>query len=119
MSLKVLSDIHKTTRSKGVDYVVDYQIGRVKIINPSLEAANAPIEVSLEQNAIFNQQRRSFFGLDIEHKFSDNLVVGASFLNLTEQPFTNKVLYGQEPIKNSIFGMNASYHNNPILNAIG
>jgi cell surface protein SprA len=96
---------------EGVDYVVDYQIGRVKIINPSLEAANAPIEVSLEQNAIFNQQRRSFFGLDIEHKFSDNLVVGASFLNLTEQPFTNKVLYGQEPIKNSIFGMNASYNN--------
>jgi cell surface protein SprA len=96
---------------EGVDYVVDYQIGRVKIINPSLEASNAPIQVSLEQNAIFSQQRRSFFGLDIEHKFSDNFVAGASFLNLTEQPFTNKVLYGQEPIKNSIFGLNASYHN--------
>lgn len=96
---------------EGVDYVVDYQIGRVKIINPSLEAANAPIEVSLEQNAIFSQQRRSFFGLDIEHKFSDNFIAGASFLNLTEQPFTKKVLYGQEPIKNSIFGLNASYNN--------
>ena len=96
---------------EGVDYVVDYQIGRVKIINPSLEASNAPIQVSVEQNAVFSQQRRSFFGLDVEHKFSDNLVAGVSFLNLTEQPFTNKVLYGQEPIKNSIFGLNASYSN--------
>ncbi len=96
---------------EGVDYVVDYQIGRVKIINPSLEASNAPIEVSVEQNSIFSQQRRSFFGLDIEHKFSDKLIAGASFLNITEQPYTNKVLYGQEPIQNWVFGLNGSYNN--------
>ncbi len=97
---------------EGVDYVVDYQIGRVKIVNPSLEASNAPIEVSVEQNSIFSQQRRSFFGLDIEHKFSDKLIAGASILNITEQPFTNKVLYGQEPIKNWVFGLNAAYNTN-------
>ena len=95
---------------EGVDYVVDYQIGRVKIINPSIEASNAPIQVSVEQNAIFNQQRRSFFGIDVEHKFSDNFVMGASYLNLKEQPFTKKVLFGQEPIQNSVFGLNASYN---------
>lgn len=95
---------------EGVDYVVDYQIGRVKIINPSIEASNAPIQVSVEQNAIFNQQRRSFLGVDIEHKFSDNFVMGASYLNLREQPFTKKVLFGQEPIQNSVFGLNASYN---------
>jgi len=95
---------------EGVDYVVDYQIGRVKIINPSIEASNAPIQVSVEQNSIFSQQRRSFFGIDVEHKFSDNLVAGATYLNLREQPFTNKVLFGQEPIQNSVFGLNASYN---------
>ena len=101
---------------EGVDYVVNYQIGRVKIINPSLEASNAPIEVSLEQNAIFSQQRRSFFGLDVSHRFSNNFVAGASYLRISEQPFTNKVYYGQEPIKNNVFGLNASYNNSaPIL----
>jgi cell surface protein SprA len=104
---------------EGVDYVVDYQIGRVKIINPSLEASNAPIEVSLEQNAIFSQQRRSFFGIDVEHKFSENFVAGASYLRLSEKPFTNKVLFGNEPIKNSIFGLNARYQNEaPVLTKI-
>jgi len=95
---------------EGVDYVVDYQIGRVKIINPSIEASNAPISVSVEQNAIFNQQRRSFFGVDVEHKVSDNFIVGASYLNLREKPFTNKVFFGSEPIQNSIFGLNTSFN---------
>ena len=105
--------VHVTTGGRelieGIDYVVDYQIGRVKIINPAIEASNAPISVSVEQNAIFNQDRRSFFGVDVEHKFTDNFVVGASYLNLREKPFTNKVFFGQEPIQNSIFGLNASY----------
>lgn len=94
---------------EGVDYVVDYQIGRVKIINPAIEASNAPINVSVEQNTIFNQDRRSFFGVDVEHKFSDNFQLGASFLHLNERPFTQKVNFGSEPIKNSVFGLNASY----------
>jgi len=94
---------------EGVDYVVDYQIGRVKIINPSIEASNAPISVSVEQNAIFSQQRKIFIGLDVAHKFTDNFVVGASYLRLSEQPFTNKVSFGQEPLQNQIFGLNTSF----------
>ena len=95
---------------EGVDYVVDYQIGRVKIINPAIEASNAPISVSVEQNAIFSQQRRSFLGVDVSHKFTKDFVLGASYLRLSEQPFTNKVSFGQEPLQNQIFGLNASYN---------
>ncbi|WP_196885554.1 cell surface protein SprA [Aureivirga sp. CE67] len=94
---------------EGVDYVVDYQIGRVQIINPSLEASNAPIEVSVENNSTFAAQDKSFIGLDVQHKFSDKFQVGASFLNLNERPLTQKVNLASEPINNSIFGLNASY----------
>ena len=94
---------------EGVDYVVDYQMGRVQIVNPSLEASNAPIQVSVENNAAFNLQTKRFFGVDIEHKFSDKLIAGATFLNLNERPITQKALFGQEPINNTIFGLNANY----------
>ena len=94
---------------EGVDYVVDYQMGRVQIVNPSLEASNAPIDVSVENNAAFNLQTKRFLGIDIEHKFSDKFVAGATFLNLNEKPITQKALFGQEPINNTIFGLNASY----------
>ena len=94
---------------EGVDYVVDYQMGRVQIVNPSLEASNAPIEVSVENNATFNLQSKRFLGLDIEHRFSDDLLVGASVLNLSEKPLTQKVSLGYEPFNNTIVGLNASY----------
>jgi cell surface protein SprA len=94
---------------EGIDYVVDYQMGRVQIVNPSLEASNAPIQVSVENNAAFNLQTKRFFGVDIEHKFSDKFVAGATILNLNEKPITQKALFGQEPINNTIFGLNASY----------
>lgn len=94
---------------EGVDYVVDYQMGRVQIVNPSLEASNAPIQVSVENNAAFNLQTKRFFGVDIEHKFSDKFIAGATFLNLNERPVTQKALFGQEPINNTIFGLNANY----------
>jgi cell surface protein SprA len=94
---------------EGIDYVVDYQMGRVQIVNPSLEASNAPIQVSVENNAAFNLQTKRFFGVDIEHKFSDKFIAGATFLNLNEKPITQKALFGQEPINNTIFGLNANY----------
>ncbi len=94
---------------EGVDYVVDYQIGRVKIINPSIEASNAPIEVSVENNSVFNLQSKRFFGVDIEHKFSDKLFAGATLLNLRERPLTQKTLFNSEPINNTIFGLRADY----------
>ena len=94
---------------EGMDYVVDYQIGRVQIIDPALEASNTPINVSVENNAVFNLQTKRFLGIDIEHKFSDNFIAGATILNLNEKPITQKSVFGQEPINNTMFGLNASY----------
>ncbi len=94
---------------EGVDYVVDYQIGNVQIINPTLLASKAPIQVSVENNNGFTQQQRSFFGFDIEHKFSDKFIAGATILNLNEKPITQKVQFGNEPVNNTIFGLNFSY----------
>ncbi|MFT5256688.1 MAG: cell surface protein SprA [Arenicella sp.] len=94
---------------EGVDYVVDYQLGRVQIIDPGLRASGVPISVSTENNAVFNQQRKTFFGVDVEHKFSDDLVVGVTYLNIEERPLTPKVSFGAEPINNTMLGFNFDY----------
>ncbi len=94
---------------EGVDYVVDYQLGRVQIIDPGLSASGVPISVSTENNAVFNQQRKTFFGVDVEHKFSDELIVGATYLNIEERPLTPKVNFGAEPINNTMLGFNFDY----------
>ena len=94
---------------EGVDYVVDYQLGRVQIIDPGLQSSGSPINISTENNAVFNQQRKTFMGVDVEHKFSDNFIVGATILNVNERPITPKINFGSDPINNTMFGTNINY----------
>ena len=94
---------------EGVDYSVNYQLGRVQILDPSLQASNTPINVSLENNTIFGQQTRRFMGVNVEHKFSENFTLGGTFLKMTEKPFTQKSSYGQESVNNTIFGFNTNF----------
>jgi len=94
---------------EGVDYVVDYQLGRVQIIDSGLLASDTPISVSTENNAVFNQQSKTFMGVDVEHKFSDKFIIGATILNVNERPITSKVNYGSDPINNTMFGANIDY----------
>lgn len=94
---------------EGVDYTVNYQIGKVQILDPSLQASNTPIEVSVENNSVFGQQTRRFAGFNVEHKFNEKFLVGATLLNMAERPFTNKSNYGQESVNNTIFGLNANF----------
>ena len=94
---------------EGVDYTVNYQMGKVQILDPSLQASNTPIEVSVENNSVFGQQTRRFWGLNVEHKFNDKFLMGATILNMSERPFTTKSNYGQESVNNTIFGFNTNY----------
>ncbi|MDD5151354.1 MAG: cell surface protein SprA, partial [Flavobacterium sp.] len=94
---------------EGIDYSVNYQLGRVQILDPSLQASNTPINVSLENNSVFGQQTKRFFGVNVEHKFTDKFLVGATFLKLSEKPFTQKSSFGQESVNNSIYGFNLNY----------
>ena len=94
---------------EGVDYTVNYQLGRVQSLDAALLNSNTPISVSTENNALFGQQTKRFTGLNVEHKFSDKFLIGGTYLNLNERPLTQKSSYGVEPINNSIFGINANY----------
>ena len=94
---------------EGVDYTVDYTGGRVQILDEALKASNTPINVSVENNAVFGQQTRRFAGVNVEHQFNENFVLGATFLNLSERPITQKANYNSESVNNTIFGINGNY----------
>ncbi|MCF8322017.1 MAG: cell surface protein SprA [Flavobacterium sp.] len=97
------------TLVEGVDYSVNYQLGRVYIIDASLQASNTPINVSLENNSVFGQQTRRFIGFNVETKISDKFLVGGTFLKMTERPLTQKASFGQESVNNTIFGFNTNF----------
>ncbi len=94
---------------EGLDYIVNYQRGTVQILDPALQASKTPIEISLENNSVFGQQTRRFFGVNVQHKFSEKFVLEGTFLRMSEQPFTQKSSFGQESVNNTIFGLNTNY----------
>ena len=95
--------------TEGVDFTVDYTLGRVKILNQGLLESGTPLRISLENNALFNLQTKTLVGTHLDYKVSDNFIIGGTLLNLTERPLTQKVNLGDEPISNTIWGLNTSY----------
>ncbi len=95
--------------TENVDYTVDYNMGSVKIINPALIESQTPIQVSLESNQFFGFQTKTLLGTHLDYRFSDNFNIGGTILHLTERPYTQKVNFGDEPISNTIWGLNTSY----------
>jgi len=95
--------------SENVDYTVDYTLGRVKIINEGILNSGTPIKITLESNTMFNIQTKRLWGVHFDHKVNKDLNLGATLINLTERPLTQKVNYGDEPISNTIWGFDVSY----------
>lgn len=97
------------TLQEGSDYVVDYLLGSVKIVNESILQGGNKILVSVESNTTFNSTTKSLMGTHLNYQFSDNFNVGATVMRLSEKTMTNKVSVGNEPIKNTIWGLDARY----------
>ncbi|MCQ2285914.1 MAG: cell surface protein SprA [Bacteroidales bacterium] len=97
------------TLTENVDYTVNYSMGTVSITNEGILKSGTPINISLENESTYGMTTRYMFGADMEYRFNDNFNIGATILNLREQPITQKVNYGDEPIRNTIWGMRVNY----------
>ncbi|HNQ67082.1 MAG TPA: cell surface protein SprA [Bacteroidales bacterium] len=106
-SVSVNSGAVKLTEN--VHYTVDYNLGRVKIIDAGILESGSPITISLESNSMFNIQTKTLIGSHFNYEFSKDFNVGATILHLNEKPLTQKVSIGDEPISNTIWGVNTSY----------
>lgn len=95
--------------TENVDYIVDYTLGRVRIINEGIMSSGTPINISLESNSMFSIQQKRMMGLRVDHEFNRDFRIGATLLNLHERPLTQKVNYGDDPISNTIYGLDLNY----------
>ena len=94
---------------ENTDYTVDYSMGTVTIINQSIIDAGTSINVQLESNTEFSMQRKTMAGLNWMYDFSPNLQFGGTFMHLNEKPLTSKVTMGDEPLVNTMYGLNVSW----------
>ncbi len=94
---------------EGIDYEIDYGIGRLKILNESYLQAATPIIVQFENQGLFNLQQKTMLGLRGEFRFNENASIGATYMRLFQRPLTQKVNIGEDPINNRMFGLDFNY----------
>ncbi len=94
---------------ENTDFTVDYTLGRLKILNDGILKSNTPIQINLESNALFALQTKSIYGTRLEYQFNKDLQVGGTFLHMYEKPLTQKVNIGDEPISNTVWGVDGNY----------
>lgn len=95
---------------ENVDYIIDYNLGRIKIINGGVLASGVPINVQFENNALFGQQVRNYLGTRLDYVVNDKLSLGGTMVRMSERPYYQKVNYGEDPINNTVLGLDVNYN---------
>ncbi len=98
---------------EGVDYDINYDLGTIKMLNQAILNAGLPVQVNFENNATFGLQQRNYMGLRFDYmaknKANEQLSLGGTIVRLGERPFFTKVNYNEEPIRNTMYGLDANY----------
>lgn len=96
--------------TEGVDFTVDYNIGRVNIINESILQSGKRISISFEKADLVSFQTRSLLGTRLDYMVNDKLNIGGTFLYLNERPNITRIATGSETLRNSMWGLDANYN---------
>ena len=92
----------------GVDYSMDYNVGQLTIRNDAALVPGANLNITYEQNDLFQLASKTLVGARGVFNFSDKTKLGFSILNLNQQTLSDKVRIGEEPLSNTIMGVDFS-----------
>lgn len=103
-----------TPLTEGTDFVVEYSgTGLVQIINPAFLTAGRDIEIEFEQNSFFNIQKKTLIGMRADYTMDERLSLGATVMRMNQQSPIDKFRIGEEPISNTIWGVDGAIELEP------
>ncbi|MEP7106723.1 MAG: cell surface protein SprA [Ferruginibacter sp.] len=98
---------------EGADYDINYDLGTIKVTNQAILNAGLPVQVNFENNAAFGIQQRNYLGLRLDYlaknTLKEQLAIGGTIVRLGERPFFTKNNIGEDPIRNTMYGMDLNY----------
>ncbi|MEO6231332.1 MAG: cell surface protein SprA [Ferruginibacter sp.] len=101
------------TLIEGADYDINYDLGTIKVTNQAILNAGLPVQVNFENNAAFGLQQRNYLGLRLDYlaknTLKEQLAIGATMVRLSERPYFTKNNIGEDPIRNTMYGMDVNY----------
>lgn len=96
---------------ENVDYEINYDLGTLRVVNQSIINSGVPVNINYENNQAFGFQQRNFLGVRLDYLASKRLTLGGTIVKLGERPFFIKQSYGEDPIRNTMYGVDLDYRN--------
>ncbi len=100
------------TLQENVDYEINYDLGTLRVTNQAIISSGVPVNIAFENNQAFGLQQKNFLGVRLDYIASKKLTLGGTIVRLGERPFFIKQSYGDDPIKNSMYGVDIDYRSN-------
>ena len=94
---------------ENIDYEINYELGTLRVINQSIINSGVPVNIQYENQAAFGIQQRNFIGFRADYLASKKLTIGGTITRLGERPFFVKQGYGDDPIRNTMYGLDVDY----------
>lgn len=107
-SVQVFANGNKLRENQ--DYIVDYNSGKVTIVNQGILSSGANITVSSENQSMFSTQQKTMLGTRLDYMVNDKMNIGGTFMHMYERPLTPKTNIGDDPLMNTIFGFDGIYN---------
>ncbi|WP_439557785.1 cell surface protein SprA, partial [Dyadobacter sp.] len=97
--------------SPGSDYIVEAQIGRVRLLNGSVLNSGREIVIEYERPDMFQNQVRSLLGTRLDYVVNRDMSVGLTAIKYRERPagFLSRVAIGNEPVNNTMLGFDIKF----------
>jgi cell surface protein SprA len=96
---------------ENIDYEINYDLGTLHVINPAIISSGIPVQIQYENNATYGLQTKNFIGVRLDYLASKHLSLGGTMVQLSERPFFTKQSYGEDPIRNRMYGVDFDYRN--------
>jgi len=93
------------TLVSGVDYTVDYISNKVTIKNRMYLVPGRDLQIKYEANDLFQLASKTLLGARGEFNLGKNSSLGFTVMNYSQQSLSDKVRLGEEPISNTILGL--------------
>ncbi|RZK46512.1 MAG: cell surface protein SprA, partial [Pedobacter sp.] len=97
------------TLQENIDYEINYDLGTLRVINQAIINSGVPVNIQFENQAAFGIQQRNYMGLRLDYFANKKLSLGGTIARLGERPFFVKQQYGDDPIRNTMYGLDADY----------
>lgn len=94
----------------GSDYILEAQLGKLRLINEGVTNSGREIIISYEQPDLFQNQIRTLLGTHLEYAVNPDITVGLTAMRLRETPagYLTRVAIGNEPVNNTMLGVNTT-----------